>query len=276
MPPTIANPQTDTLIFGFDSAWTGKSPGAICALGFDAEGSAKFDAPRAVCFKSALEYIKAHREPYACAVVALDQPTIVPNKTGSRPAERVAASLLGFTGGGVQPANRSKESMFGDDAPIWDFKVKLGADDDPEKAGIAANGDYLVEVFPALALPGLVGSFAERLGAPKYNPSNSGKFRQEDWIAVVGNVAAVARSLGLADLGGWCSSLPVKKKPTKREQDCLDAAICALVGFIWRACVRSDSVLIGDLKEGYIVAPVSAATQTLMAKAAAKKGVPFA
>ena len=89
-------------------------------------------------------------------------------------------------------------------------------------------------------------------------------------------MAAVARSLGLADLGDWCSSLPVKKKPTKREQDCLDAAICVLVGFIWRACVRSDSVLIGDLKKGYIVAPVSAATRTRMAKAAANKGVPFA
>ena len=35
MPPAIAKPQTDTIIFGFDSAWSDKSPGAICALAFD-------------------------------------------------------------------------------------------------------------------------------------------------------------------------------------------------------------------------------------------------
>lgn len=38
MPPAIAKPQTDTIIFGFDSAWSDESPGAICALAFDREG----------------------------------------------------------------------------------------------------------------------------------------------------------------------------------------------------------------------------------------------
>ena len=165
--------------------------------------------------------------------------------------------------------------MFGDHAPIWNFKKKLGADDDPEQARHASEGTYLIEVFPALALPGLVDRFAKRLGAPKYNPRNR-KFCQQDWIAVVGETTALANMLGLTDLGDWSSNLPVKRKPSKREQDCLDAAICALIGFIWRACARSDSAVIGDLEEGYILAPVSAETRKRLEKAAGKKGVPLA
>ena len=167
-------------------------------LAFDAEGSATFDTPRAVRFADALDYITERKQSHACTAVALDQPTIVPNETGMRPAEKVAGALLGHTGGGVQPSNRKKEGMFSDGAPIWEFKESLGADDHPEKARLATTGTYLVEVFPALALPGLVDSFAERLGAPKYNPSNR-KFCQQDWIAVVGKAATVANTLGLTD-----------------------------------------------------------------------------
>ena len=274
MPPAIANPQTDTVIFGFDSAWTDRSPGAICALGFDQKGKVAFHAPQAVLFAGALDYIRARRQSHGCAVVALDQPTIVPNKTGMRPAERVAGALLGFTGGGVQPANRKKKGMFDDCAPIWKFKKLLGADDDPDKARHAARGTYLIEVFPALALPGLVDSFGAKLGAPKYNPRNR-RFCQENWIEVVVETAALAHALGLPDAGLWCSKLPTKSKPTKKDQDCLDAVICVLVGFIWRACGRDVSALIGDTELGYIVAPVSATTRTRMAGAASKKGVPF-
>lgn len=274
VPPAIANPQTDTVIFGFDSAWTDRSPGAICALGFDQKGKVAFHAPKAVLFEAALDYIGARRQSHACAVVALDQPTIVPNQTGMRPAERVAGALLGFTGGGVQPAYRKKNDMFGDGAPIWTFKEELGAEDDPEKARHAAKGTYLIEVFPALALPGLVDSFGDQLGAPKYNPHNS-KFSQDDWIEVVVETAALAYALGLPDAGFWCSELPTKSKPTKKDQDCLDAAICVLVGFIWRACARDVSALIGDAELGYIIAPVSATTRARMASAARKKGVPF-
>lgn len=124
VPPAIPNPQTDTIIFGFDSAWSDKSPGAICALAFDQEAKVTFHAPKALRFVGVLDYIRARRQSHACAVVALDQPTIVPNKTGMRPAERVAGALLGQAGG-VQPANRSKKNMFGDHASIWDFKNVL-------------------------------------------------------------------------------------------------------------------------------------------------------
>ena len=42
--------------------------------------------------------------------------------------------------------------FFGDEAPIWPFLEKLEAIEDPDTARVAAHGEYLMEVFPALAL----------------------------------------------------------------------------------------------------------------------------
>jgi predicted RNase H-like nuclease len=109
--------------------------------------------PRQASFKEALEFIQRERRTCDYCLVALDQPTIVPNTTGCRPVDRVAGSLIGFIGGGVQPANRSRVGMFDDGAPIWRFKRDLGATEDPEVSRKAQHGIFIVEVFPALALP---------------------------------------------------------------------------------------------------------------------------
>ena len=274
MPPltVVASPK-DTIIFGFDSAWVDKTPGAICALSFDACGRASFAPPVLVSFKDALEFINT-RKAFARVVVALDQPTIVPNATGMRPAERIAASLLSSTGGGVQPAYRCKANMFGDYAPIWKFKKALAAVDDPQRARSRDSGLFLVEVFPALALPSLHAPFAYPGGAPKYNPKKSTKFKLADWEAVVKATAATAKALGLSACAKWCSAVPTIAKPAKSAQDCLDSTICALIGFIWIACDPSASMVLGDLKSGYIVTPVSAGTRTQLVRAAAQKDVP--
>ncbi|MEI7601546.1 MAG: DUF429 domain-containing protein, partial [Aestuariivirga sp.] len=101
----FVSPQSSTVIFGFDSAWTDapKAPGAICAIAFDDHGQVEFHEPRLVSFAEARVFIEALRQDFAVSIVALDQPTIVPNASGSRPVDKVAASLVSFVGGGVQP-----------------------------------------------------------------------------------------------------------------------------------------------------------------------------
>ena len=73
-------------------------------------------------------------------LVALDQPTIVPNAAGARPVERLAASLMGWLGGGVQPANTGRTGLFCPAAPIWRFLAALGATHDPERAATQRPG----------------------------------------------------------------------------------------------------------------------------------------
>jgi predicted RNase H-like nuclease len=139
-----------TIFVGFDSAWADKpdGPGAICSIAFLGDRFSDFSPPEMVGFGAALTYINRLQRSDAATFVALDQPTIVPNRTGMRPVEKAAASLISWLGGGVQPANRGKTMFFGDEAPIWRFIEKLEAIEDPEAARVAAQGEYLMEVFP--------------------------------------------------------------------------------------------------------------------------------
>lgn len=104
---------TDVYI-GFDSAWTDKAsaPGAICALEIRGDQSVRFHEPRLVRFSEALAFIDEVKSSSGCNLVALDQPTIVPNLVSMRPVERTAAALVSWLGGGVQPSNRSKVGCF--------------------------------------------------------------------------------------------------------------------------------------------------------------------
>lgn len=94
----------------------------------------------------------------------------MPKASSCRPVDCVAGSLISWLAGGVQSANRSKVGVCDDSAPIWRFKEALGAVEDPEGARSATSGLFLVEVFPAMALPTLEAAyFGYKLG-PRYNP----------------------------------------------------------------------------------------------------------
>ena len=56
--------------------------------------------------------------------------------------------------------------MFCNASPIWRFLAALAAEERTEQARIATNGLYLMEVFPALALPSLNTIFFESRNAP--------------------------------------------------------------------------------------------------------------
>lgn len=273
----LEHPQSRTIVFGFDSAWTDSSsaPGAICAISFDAQGKADFYEPRLASFAQARDFIESNRRDYAVSLIAIDQPTVVPNATGSRPVDKVAGSLVSFIGGGVQPANRSKRGMFCENAPIWPFISSLNVTEDPIKARSALDGHFLVEVFPSLALPALHPQFATRLGAPKYNPNNRRKYRFGDWQAVAHTIAASAERLGIGGLATWAENMAAIPNPRKADQDKLDASICVLVGLIWRAGSSASSAMLGDVRNGYMVTPVSDLTRARLKAAALLREVPF-
>jgi len=135
----------DTFV-GFDSAWTNnpQAPGAVCAVTFADGAAVDFQCPRLARFDQALAFIQELRFRSEFLLVAIDQPTIVPNIMSMRPVERVAASLVSWLGGGVQPANRGRLGMFCDASPIWEFLKALGATEDPEQARTAIKGQYII------------------------------------------------------------------------------------------------------------------------------------
>lgn len=267
--------QAGTVIVGFDSAWTdnARAPGALCVLRQTPKGW-QADEPVLARFDAALDVIQAEAAKCQKVLVAIDQPTIVPNATGSRPADNVAASVVSFIGGGVQPASRSKLGMFDDLAPIWRFKTSLNASDDADAAR-TRGGTFLMEVFPALALASLAPRFYARRAAARYNPANRKTFRPADWIAVVELVAELTMKADITGLDAWCARHALLAPPRKADQDCLDAILCALIGHRWLTAPRQDSVLIGDLARGYMVVPASPDVRARLTRAAALRGVPI-
>lgn len=264
----------DTYV-GFDSAWTdnAKAPGAVCAVVLEGRRLVAFHPPRLVSFAQALEFIRTVRSGNGLTLVALDQPTIVPNLASMRPVERAAASLISWLGGGVQPSNRGKVGMFCDASPIWGFLRDLGAREAPEDARIATSGLYLMEVFPALALPSLAPEFFGRLAAPRYNPGRRKTFRLADWGRVARAAAAQFDDLELPEPARWCQEATLNPQPRKADQDRLDAMLGLLVGLHWRLRDRSLSLLLGSLEEGYMVLPASPDVRRCIEEAARRIGV---
>ena len=190
--------------------------------------------PRLVSFDQALAFIRSAQSPSGVTLVALDQPTIVPNSLSMRPVERAAASLVSWMGGGVQPANRSRKGMICDASPIWRFLGELAAEDDPEGARAASSGLHIIEVFPALALPSLHLGFFGRLKAPRYNPARRKTFRLDDWRMVAEATEHRFSELGLFGPAAWCREAAGLDHPRKSDQDRLDAMLCLYVAVHWR------------------------------------------
>jgi len=64
-------------------------------------------------------------------------------------------------------------------------------------------------------------------------------------------------------------------RPTKADQDKLDAAFCALIALRWRYRPRRESLLLGDFTSGYMVLPASFEVRARLALAAHKVRVPI-
>jgi predicted RNase H-like nuclease len=265
--------EANVSIIGFDSAWTDNqsAPGGVCIIRIDGSGRRTLVPPSLVSFDQALMVIEAETAPLR--IVALDQPTIVPNLTGMRPVDRVAASLISWLGGGVQPANRSKIGMFDDAAPVWRFKEQLGAVEDPETSRNATAGLFLMEVFPALALPSFDSAFCGRLLGPRYNPARRKTFTLAGWHGVIEAVRRIAGLEAVTGLAEWADQLAKIAVPRKADQDRLDAVLCALIGLHWLTAPREASIMIGDRATGYMIAPANPDVRTRLSAAAAACGV---
>ncbi|MBS7809462.1 DUF429 domain-containing protein [Roseococcus sp. XZZS9] len=262
-------------MIGFDSAWTDnpKAPGAICAVSLEEGRPVRFHPPRLVSFDGGLEFIRQVRSPGA-TLVALDQPTVVPNLTSMRPVERAAASLVSWMGGGVQPSNRGRIGMFCDDAPIWWFLRQLKAMEDPELARIATDGLHLMEVFPAISLAAMDADFFGYRRGPRYNPARR-TFRIEDWRRVAKAAAREAASMGFDEIGEWCRVAASVDAPRKADQDRLDAVLCLLIALRWRLRPREESLILGNTTTGYMVMPAAPAVRERLAVAALRMSVPM-
>jgi predicted RNase H-like nuclease len=175
----------------------------------------------------------------------------------------------------MQPANRGKASMFGDDAPIWPFLRDLKAEIGWRSSVGATTGRFAIEVYPAPAYAGLFPVFCERGRLPKYNPANRRKFSLEDWRLLCESIGGLGHELGISGVQDWCLEAAGLVRPCKSDQDKLDAVACVLIAYLWWRWGPERSIVVGDLATGYIVLPASETTEEIVRAAAALHVVPF-
>jgi len=247
-----------SLLVGFDSAWTKTNVGAIVGALLDKGRVRELGAPQLVDYEEASNVInrwKAAHVP-SSTLVLLDQPTIVENDVGQRPVERIVCSPVGRRRGGMQPANKGRADMFGTDAPVWNFLSRFGGAADPFGPSTAT---CVLETYPVLAMISLgwtlpdSGRPAGRL--PKYNPERRKTFAIADWAHVCRTTAATLLADGLAELSDWVTAAGRNPKPTKSDQDRVDACICLIAAA--HLAKGRDTLFVGNRVSGYIVVPDS-------------------
>ncbi len=165
--------------------------------------------------------------------------------------------------------------MFGDSAAIWRFLAELPHEQLPFKAIEATRGRFIIEVFPAMALAARIPELMHRGRGAKYNPARRKTFSSDDWRLVTCHIAEHAKRIKLDALHAWATSQTKLDRPTKESQDKLDAAICALIALDFGRHGLARNMVLGDPISGYIVAPTSPDTLTVIDAAARRCQVPL-
>lgn len=250
-------PFVETLIVGFDSAWTAENCGAIVAVLQQADGTlVEIGDPQMANFVDAeavlSEWKKTHSPKWI--TVLLDQPTIVANPAGQRPVENIVSSSVSLRYGGMQPANTGRSEMFGPRAPVWGFLDRFGGPWNP----VTSQETRVIETYPVLALIALGWTLRDSRPTgrlPKYNPERRKTFSLSDWKHVSMQVRDALSSFRLSRLADWADRQVRNASPRKHDQDGLDSCICLLAGLALHS--GRECLMIGGTDTGYIVVPES-------------------
>lgn len=245
------------LLVGFDSAWTVKNAGGLVGIVCQDEGDHQdLGPPVSANFALAEEMICEWQRVHVPSetILLIDQPTIVNNRQGQRPVENLVSSPVSLRYGGMQPAYTGRTGMFDLEAPIWSFLRCFG---DAREPLSPTNRSIVFETYPVLAIIALGWTLPdqqrkERL--PKYNPARRRTFHQNDWEHLCIKIIKEFQRAGLENIKGWIDSRR-ERKPTKGDQDCLDACLCLLVAM--HIANGEPCLTVGQRESGEIVVPYS-------------------
>lgn len=245
-----------TLLVGFDSAWTPTNSGALIGvLRADDSTFKELGAPQEVNFHQAEQKILDWQSEFNpdATIVLLDQPTIVSNVSGQRPVENLVSSPVSRRYGGMQPANTSRNKMFGNDAPVWAFLNRFGG---PAHLREPVKGTWVIETYPVLILIALGWMLADSRPTgrlPKYNPALKKTFSSSDWQHLCQLASSAYKERNLQGVAGWLNGIAQINTPHKRDQDGIDACLCLLAALY--LIEMRECLMVGDLDTGYIVVP---------------------
>lgn len=231
-------------LIGIDLAWAGRRPDGICvieatarrarctALGLSHGDAALADAVRGAAGDGA-------------ALVAIDGPVVVRNRTGSRPVDRLMHTLFHRQHAGCHPASLSltpRPPRIARQLSRLGFAIGPGLPDHSARR--------VIEVYPHVACLRFFG--LDRI--IKYKRGTRAERSRE-----FSRLKRLLRQC-LSSQFPWLDPGPANAllRPgpwSKDAEDCADALICALVGLHHWRHLGHRSEMLGDPRTGFIVAP---------------------
>lgn len=190
------------------------------------------------------------------ALIAVDAPTLIPNPTGMRVADKLAHHYFGRYHAGCYPANRQRPFA----ARTLAFGLSL------EQRGFAhaptiepqQPGRYQIEVFPHTAIVQLFALdriLKYKKGKLAQRQAELDRLRQYI-LKILPNLeprlkleAIASNSPLTADLTGLTGAA------LKAQEDQLDSLICAYGGAYWWYWGTRRNQVLGDATTGYLVVP---------------------
>jgi predicted RNase H-like nuclease len=230
---------------GVDLGWYGK-PSGLALLRWAGQRLLLCDLARIQDEKEILHWI-AKRAGVGPAVIAVDAPTIIRNRTSIRPAEKALNAQFWRYHAGCHPANLSR--------PFARYVLRfsrnlesMGFTFDPAVAA-RESGRFQIEVHPHAAsvnLFGLSRIVKYKRGRRQQRAKELSRFRK----LLLGRLPELEPGVYKFNLPG----VPATGS-TKEVEDQLDAVLCAYIAAHWWYWGTARNAVFGDRKTGFIVVP---------------------
>lgn len=200
--------------------------------------------------KDVLHWVKA--EAGEDAVIGIDAPLIIPNRTGMRVPDRLAHTMYGKYHAGAYPANQARgfwKRTTGFSAALGRLGFGHGDELAPK-----TPGRFQIEVSPHAAIVQLFALdqiVKYKKGTVAARAAELRRFR----ALMLDRLPNLIPRLAVTKL----PEIPSRGKELKAVEDQLDAILAAYVAAHWWFWGRERNDVLGDAKQGYIIVPHRAA-----------------
>ncbi len=231
-------------VLGLDLAWGERRPDGLCLLLGEGRKVTGLRHELTRGDDALLAWMARHLPPRRPALLCLDAPVVCPNRTGSRPVDRLTHRLFHREQAAAHPANGR---LCARPQRIVRKLTQLGfavATDWP------ATSRAMIEVFPH---PATVRWF-QLPRTIKYKRGRVAERRVE--FSRLQNLLRAWLVAHAPEIAGDRATARLLATPwTKDIEDLTDALLCALVGWQWAIHGLDTMEILGDLATGFIVIP---------------------
>jgi predicted RNase H-like nuclease len=234
----------DVVFLGVDLGWYGK-PSGLASIGISRDGLYLRDLTRLENSEEIYRWIQTEAGS-GSAMVAVDAPLVIPNRTGIRDAERELNHEFRRFHAGCHAANLGRpfaQNVLSFSQRLVDLGFRHGAD-----MAARSKGRYQIEVHPHAATVNL------------FDLPRIVKYKRGRRAARAKELRRLRRLI-LARLPQLHPAMSLhlpgipNHGPLKPVEDQIDAVLCAYIGAHWWFWARRRNHVYGSAGTGYIVVP---------------------